>query len=228
MLVKAGVDKQMIHLVYNVVDIDPIAISGDRSWLRQKFSLAPDAIVATAVGRLVWMKGHSVLIEALKNIAADVPQLVLLIVGEGHLKQELQDQIDQSGLSDRVHLVGYQNRESVLSIVKASDIYVMPSHYEGTPIALLEAAAMARPILSTMAGGIPEQVEDGKEAILVPPNDPDALGKGLLRLSKDKEYSRVLGLNAQNRVQQDFNLETQIRDTWSVYRKAVRNHHADM
>jgi glycosyltransferase involved in cell wall biosynthesis len=170
------------------------------------------------------MKGHNALIEALSRIAAEVPQLVLLIAGEGELKQELEQQIEQSGLKGRVHLLGHQDRESVLSIVKSSDIFAMPSNYEGTPIALLEAAALARPILATRAGGIPEMVENGEHAILVEPGDVLGLSAGLLKLAQDKDFSRSLGLRAQNWTKQRFSVERQLAETWDAYRKAWSRH----
>ncbi len=225
MLIKSGFPKDMIHLIYNAVNIDPEKISGDGSWLKQKFHLPPNSIVCTAVGRLVWMKGHAVLIDAMKKIADDVPELVTLIVGEGELKSELQEHIKQSGLQGRIQLVGYHDRDAVLSIVKSSDIFAMPSHYEGTPVALLEAAALARPILSTLAGGIPEMVENGEQALLVPSGDADALSSALLRLATDKDYSRTLGLKAQDQLRQRFSIERQLIETWSVYRKAWSKHH---
>jgi glycosyltransferase involved in cell wall biosynthesis len=172
------------------------------------------------------IKGYDVLIAAFKEIAATIPNLVVLIVGEGEEKDKLQKQIEQSGLRGRVHLVGYYDRDTVLSIVKASDIFAMPSHYEGTPIALLEAAALARPILSTVAGGIPELVMNGESALLVPPGDAHALGAALAKLTTDTEYSQCLGANAQLRIQHYFDLDKQVEETWNAYRKAWGRHHA--
>ncbi|MEW6406134.1 MAG: glycosyltransferase family 4 protein [Chloroflexota bacterium] len=220
LLFKSGYADEMVHLIYNAVNIDPESIPGDSRWLNQKFNLPADAIVCTAVGRLVWMKAHDILIEAVSKIADEVPQLLVLIVGEGELHGELQGKIKAAGLEARVHLVGYQDRDSVLSIVKASDIFVMPSHYEGTPVALLEAAALGRPILATRAGGVPEMVEDGQHALLVPTGDAEALSKGLVHLAKDREVARTLGLNAQHWLKQRFSLERQLAETWDAYRKA--------
>jgi len=221
---KAGFAENKIQLIYNAVSINPKTIAGDPHWLQQKFGLASDSIVCTAVGRLVPVKGYDILIEAMKRLAADIPNLVVLIVGEGEQKDDLQHQIEQSGLQGRVQLVGYYDRDAVLSIVKSSDIFAMPSRYEGTPIALLEAAALGCPIVSTLAGGIPELVTDGEHALLVPPNDPQALSEGLAKLAGERGYAQLLGINAQNRIQQYFNLDKQVEDTWNAYRKAWNRH----
>jgi glycosyltransferase involved in cell wall biosynthesis len=181
-------------------------------------------MICTAVGRLVPVKGYDVLIAAVQKIASKVPQLQCLIIGQGELGDKLCEQIQRASLEDKVHLVGYLDRQEALSILKSSDIFVMPSRYEGTPIALLEAAALARPIVASATGGIPELVRHEEHAFLVTPDSPSALAEGLLKLTLDQEYARVLGENARQRIQQEFDLETQVNATWQAYQKALNRH----
>jgi glycosyltransferase involved in cell wall biosynthesis len=223
-LLQAKIPKDAIELIYNAVEVDPAKISGDAKWLRKKFDLPPQAVICTAVGRLVPVKGYDILVEAVQRISDQIPEFICLIVGEGECKETLLRQIQKAGLENRVRLVGFQNREAVLSILKSSDMFVMPSRYEGTPIALLEAAALGCPILASSTGGIPELVTNNIHALLVPPNDPVALAEGLLRLSADQNYARVLGQNAQQRIQKDFNIDAQLRNTWNAYQKAWGRH----
>jgi glycosyltransferase involved in cell wall biosynthesis len=223
-LLKAGLPEDEIRLIYNAVDINLSAIPGNPEWLRQKFDLPQDAIICTAVGRLVPVKGYDVLVSAMQRVASQAPQLFCLIVGEGEAKEDLAAQIRQTGLEGRVRLLGYYDRENAMAILKSSDIFVMPSRYEGTPIALLEAAALARPILASDTGGIPELVQHGEHAFLVPPGDPTALAQGLLKLALDREYAGILGQNAQQRVHKKFNLESQLTATWQAYQKALEKH----
>lgn len=223
-LLKSGLPEDAVELIYNAVDVNTSAIPGDGTWLRQKFSLPPDSIICTAVGRLVPVKGYDILIAAMQKIAAQVPQLVCLIVGEGQAKEELSAQIRAAGLEARVRLMGYYARPDAMSILKSSDIFVMPSRYEGTPIALLEAAALARPILASCTGGIPELVTHEEHALLVPTGDPDSLAQGLARLAQDRDYAQTLGQKAQQRVRQSFSLEAQVNATWNAYQKAIERH----
>jgi glycosyltransferase involved in cell wall biosynthesis len=223
-LLAAGLPEEKIELIYNAVDVNLSAIRGDAGSLRQKFDLPSDSVICTAVGRLVPVKGYDVLVSAMQRIASQVPQLFCLIVGEGESKVELSAQIRQAGLEDRVRLLGYYDRENAMSILKSSDIFVMPSRYEGTPIALLEAAALGRPILASATGGIPELVHHEEHAILVPPDDPDALAQGLLQLTLDPEYATLLGQKAQQRIHEKFNLESQVDATWHAYQKALDKH----
>lgn len=223
-LLKAGLPEDKVELIYNAVDANLSAIQGDPEWLRQKFDLPPHSVICTAVGRLVPVKGYDVLISAIQRMASQVPQLYCLIVGQGESKEELSAQIRQAGLEGRIRLIGYYDREHAMSILKSSDIFAMPSRYEGTPIALLEAAALARPILASATGGIPELVHHGEHAFLVLPGDPTSLAQGLLKLSLDREYAARLGQNAQQRIHQKFNLESQVNATWQAYQKALNKH----
>lgn len=223
-LLRAGLPEDKVKLIYNAVDMKTSAIPGDSEWLRKKFDLPLDSMICTAVGRLVPVKGYDVLINAVQKIASQVPQLYCLIVGEGEGKEELREQIRGAGLENRVHLLGYYDRQNAMSILKSSDIFVMPSRYEGTPIALLEAAALARPILASATGGIPELVQHEKHALLVSPGDPTALAQGLMKLTLDREYARSLGQRAQRRIRQKFNLDSQVNATWQAYKKALDKH----
>jgi len=223
-LLKAGLRESKVELIYNAVDLDPDAIPGDPAWLRKNFDLPSDSIVLTAVGRLVPVKGYDVLISAMQQIAPKIRRLYCLIVGEGESKDELSNQIHEGGLQDRVRLVGYYDRDGAMSILKSSDIFVMPSRYEGTPIALLEAAALARPILASATGGIPELVQHEENAYLVSPGDPAALAAGILKLASDHDYAGQLAQRAQQRIQEKFNLAFQVRATWEAYQKALDHH----
>ena len=102
----------------------------------------------------------------------------------------------------------------------------MPSRYEGTPIALLEAAALGRPLLATCAGGIPELVTHEQHAYLVPTHDPDALAEGFVKMATDRVYAQKLGERAQQRVRERFNPKTQVDETWAAYEKALAIHRA--
>jgi glycosyltransferase involved in cell wall biosynthesis len=222
-LKKAEKKVPFIDLIYNAIGLSLEEIPGDSTWLKAKFDLPANAIVCSAVGRLVWAKGYEDLIDAIAQIASLEPALHCLIVGDGELRSLLQAKIEQSGLSGRIMLVGYLERDSVLSVLKASDFFVMPSRQEGTPIALLEAAAIGVPILATSSGGIPELVENGKQAVLVPPGDPAALASGLLELSQNPQRRQKLAAQAQAHVAEAFSLEAQVQATQSAYQKALEH-----
>jgi glycosyltransferase involved in cell wall biosynthesis len=224
MLLHSGIPAEAIELIYNTIDLDVSAIPGDSDSLKKQFDLPPQAIVCTGIGRLVPQKGFDLLIEAFARIASQIPDVYCLIIGEGDDKEKLTEQIHLAGLEKRIRLLGYQDRSKAMSILKSSDIFVMPSRYEGTPIALLEAAALSRPILAACAGGIPELVTHEQHAYLVPTTDPEALAEGFLKLTLDSDYARRLGQNAQQRAREQFNPESQVNETWAAYEKALSRH----
>lgn len=225
-LLQSGIPQEIIELIYNAVEIDASKLPGDSKWLRQKFDLPEQSIICTAVGRLVHVKGYDVLINAIQQISARFPQLVCLIVGEGERRDDLSTQIQQAGLQNQIRLVGFQDRQNTLRILKSSDIFVMPSRYEGTPIALLEAAALGLPIIASDTGGIPELVTHEQHAILTAPENSTALAQAIAKLYQDRQYALTLGENAQQRIQQSFSLDQQIKSTWNAYRKALTRNNA--
>jgi glycosyltransferase involved in cell wall biosynthesis len=173
---------------------------------------------------LVSIKNHQLLVTAMGQAITQVPQLTCLIIGEGALKEALVNQIARMGLEEHVKLTGFLERSDVLAILGASDIFVMTSTYEGTPITLLEAAALGLPIVSTRAGGIPELVNDREHALLVEPGDVQGLAQALAKLSQDRGYALELGCHARQHVQESFSQESQIQLTWQAYRKASEIH----
>lgn len=225
-LLRSGIHPDDIELIYNAVDAGSPGIP-DADWLRAKLGLPQGALICTAVGRLVKIKGYDVLVEAAQHACREIPQLVCVIIGEGGSRVELGSQIQQAGLEKRVILAGYFDRDNVLAALKSSDLFVMPSRYEGTPIALLEAGALARPIIASSTGGIPELVTNGEHALLVPPDDPAALASAIIDLCRDRALATRLGQNAQRRVQQKFNLEAQASDTLRAYQKAWSKTHPE-
>lgn len=218
MLFQSGIPEDKIELIYNAVNTTLPKL--EPNFLRTQLNLPSDALICLAVGRLVHIKGYDVLIEAMKEAAAEIPNLVAVIVGEGEIRDELTRQIEATGLNGRIILPGYFPRESILSALDSCDIFAMPSRYEGTPIALLEAGSLACPIIASNAGGMPELVSHEEHALLVTPEDPHALAQALIRLAKDRALAKRLGENAQIRVREKFSLENQVTATMNAYQKA--------
>ena len=223
---ESKIPAERIELIYNAVEIDSIFLQQDREWLKINLGLPKNSIVCLAVGRLVPVKGYDILIRAVKLVITQIPNFVCVIIGEGEQKELLRNQINESKLENHIHLVGFYERESVMAALRSCDIFTMPSRYEGTPIALLEAAAMGCPIIASASGGIPELVNTEEQALLVPKEDPGALAHGLIRLSKDRQFATLLGSNARKHIQENFNLDQQIRRTRAAYQKAWRMRNA--
>ncbi len=221
-LCNAGVPAEKVDLIHNAVEVSAPESDGTRDRVRAALGIPDGAVLCTAVGRLVWAKGYADLIEAFAKVAEDLPQVYCVIVGDGVLRDELQQQINRAGLSKQVLLAGYRERAEALDILRGSDIFLMPSRSEGIPYALLEAGALGLPILATRCGGIPEVVRDEVEAVLVPPADVQALEAALKALCGNPEQRRQLGIAARQRITAEFSAEATIASTRKAYLKAAQ------
>ncbi len=200
-----GVPPEKIRVIPNGIAADFLNVSDRRKveW-RNQFSIAPEESVIFTAGRLSPEKGHQYLIEAAAQLARSGGNLrwKMLIAGSGVLEKSLAAQIQAAGLQDSVKLVGHQ--PEVKPLFGIADIFVLPSLSEGSPMVLLESMAAEVPIVATNVGGIPEAVENGESALLVPHSDSRALSDALARLLKDRDYAQRLAESAFVRVRKNF------------------------
>jgi len=217
-LVASGAPAEAVALIPNAVGVEPEAIAADREWLCAAYQLPPSARLCCSVGRLVEVKGYDCLIRSIA--AAGDPDLHCLIVGDGPQRAELAALAASLGLGGRVRLLGFLERGQALKIVKAADVFVMSSRSEGMPLVLLEAAALARPIIATRVGGIPDVVTDGEHALLVESGDEVALAGALSRLYSDSAFAARLGARARERIARDYSPRAQVESTRRAYQTA--------
>ncbi len=222
-LLESGLPAGMIDLVTNAVEIEAGPKTQDPAFLRRQWQIPADAFICTSIGRLVWAKGQDDFITAFSSIADRLPKAYALIAGEGVLYPVLSRQIQAAGLEKRMILLGHCTPEKVLNVLRASDAFVLSSRSEGVPYALLEAAALGLPILSTRCGGIPDVLTDSVEALLVPVGDPKALAEGLIRFYSDRPWARQLGLAAQEKIRQNHAVKALIDAMQIAYRKACEH-----
>jgi glycosyltransferase involved in cell wall biosynthesis len=164
--------------------------------------------------RLHPQKGLDTLLHAVSR----VPDAVLLIAGDGPERQRLQDLARRLCIADRVRFLGFRN--DVSRLLDACDLFVLPSLYEGLPLALLEAMAHEKPIVATAVAGNEEALADGA-GILVPPRDPDALAAAITALASDPGRARSLAAAGHARVQANFSVERMVDGIVRVYADAL-------
>ncbi len=177
--------------------------------------LSGDVPVIVSVGRLAKQKDFLTLIKSIAIVNIKTP-VRLLIIGGGKLKHTLKEYAKGLGWAESVSLIG--SMPNPYPFMKAADLYVCSSLYEGFSNSLLEAMALSLPIVSTNHDfGANEMIEDGKSGILVPIADPEAMAKAIFRILKDGELRKRLSQNARARAQ-DFTLQK----TASAYEKLFR------
>ena len=223
-LLRSGIPNEKIELIYNAVNVQNQNIDPNVEKLHRQYSIPSNHLICIAVGRLVAIKGFDILIQAAHILKKSSRNVHFLIVGDGESREMLANQIEALGLNENVTLAGYQDHTAVISLVKSSDIFIMPSRYEGTPIALLEAGSLGIPIIASNVGGIPELIQDQTDALLVPPDDPQALAHAVTRLMTDKKLAEMISINAVEKIRTKFNMERQFELTWNAYQKALMFH----
>jgi glycosyltransferase involved in cell wall biosynthesis len=165
------IDNAIVHTDYETTPSTPAE--------KARFGFGPDQIVLAAVGRLSEEKGFNNLLDAVSQLVTEGHNVGLIIAGEGHLKDALQDQINQLELQHRVQLAGFLSDPREL--YRAIDVYVLSSLREGLPNVVLEAMASQRTVVTTKVNGIPRLVQDGHNGLVAPTNDVEALTVGIRR-----------------------------------------------
>jgi glycosyltransferase involved in cell wall biosynthesis len=193
----SGIDPRKIIVIPNGIKPSTPNLK-EQAELRREFGLYKDQIVLISVGRLVYQKAHSVLINAVQEILVQRPEVMLYIAGEGPLRRELEQQIGAFGLSDQICLLG--NRNDVPGLLSIADIFVLPSRWEGLPMALLEAMGIGLPIVATQVEGVNGVLQQNIQGFLVPSEDDRALAEALLKLIKNPQLRIKMGLKSRKRV----------------------------
>ena len=172
-----------------------------------------------AVGRLSAEKGHRVLVCAMREVVKAVPETRLRIYGEGPERTRLAGDIAAAGLGEQVMLAGFvaDPREALA----AAAVVAMPSLLEGLGAAALEAMAMAKPVVATDAGGLPESVLDGVTGMIVPRGDAAALARALVALLRDPERARRLGEAGRVRMLACFDRPRVVERVFSLYQEIL-------
>jgi glycosyltransferase involved in cell wall biosynthesis len=160
--------------------------------------------VLCSVGRLAAQKNHAVLIPVLRRLLDQGLDPVLVLAGDGELRPALEVARDAAGLTDRMLFLG--QRDDVAAIIAASDIFVLPSFYEGTSLALLEAMAAGKPIVASDVPGNRDVLRPGETALLCPPEAPDALAEAIARLVDQPELAAALGAAARAEAREKYDI----------------------
>jgi glycosyltransferase involved in cell wall biosynthesis len=176
-----------------------------------------DTDLITTVARLSVQKGLGDIVEAASAVLQRRPKARFVIVGEGDQRVTLAARIAAAGLSRRVFLAGALPPETVATWLAASDLFLLPSHFEGIPISLLEAMAAGCPPVATRVGGVPEVINDDTVGLLCAPHQPDQLAAAVVSLLGRPDERARIGVAARARVTRDFDRETGYARTLALY-----------
>ena len=215
-LIRHGLPAARIVTAHDALDLALFTMNAaTRAEVRLGFGIRDTQFVITTVGRLSREKGHCFLLEAAQSILDEYPDARFLIVGDGPLRSQLEQQAKSLGINTAVIFAGYQ--VDVAGFLGASDLFVLPSLREGTPNALLEAMALAKPVVVSRMGGVPEIVQDSETGLLVSPEDPKSMARAILALMRDRNRAAAMGQRARQFIEQNFNVQRLAREIVAVY-----------
>jgi glycosyltransferase involved in cell wall biosynthesis len=215
---------ERLEVVYNSVEMPVGDAAADRLRIRREFGLDDNNLLIGTAGRLTPVKAYDQFLLAAKEIAGESPRARFLIAGDGPLGDELKSQAKQLGLAEKVIFPGFRN--DMPAVIAAMDLFVMSSLHEGIPVVLLEAMALARPVVVTAVGGIVEVVQDGRSGRLVQPGNARELAEACKKLIRDPDSRTRLGLAAADRVRSEFTRQNQSRRLIEVYGTMIKRSEA--
>ena len=223
-LTGVGVNPGRATVLDNALDITTTSGAGERSRIRASLGVRDHEHVVICVGRLSREKGHRDLLEAIRLLRTqrrDV-RARFIMSGDGPERAALRAFAQRHGIDESIVWLGQV--ANAQRLYAAADAAVLPSHSEGSPNALLEAASYALPIVATAVGGVPEILVNGFSGRLVPAHCPEALAAALVEVLADRQAAARLGRNARAAIETRHDPATRARTLMRVYRRVAARH----
>jgi glycosyltransferase involved in cell wall biosynthesis len=218
-----GFAPDAIEVIYNGIEIERFSsVGSSRDEARRRIGIPATALVVGSVGRLHPDKNHQLLLRAAARLRSQGVDVFVVIVGDGPERAALETLAEDLGVSGHATFLG--ERTDVERILPAFDAFALPSKTEGTPVTLLEAMAARVPIVAAAVGGIPEMLQDGRDAHLVTLESGDAvaeLATALFAVLSDRSLAHETAERAFARVQRDFSAPAIFQRYLELYREVV-------
>ncbi|TGO03301.1 hypothetical protein PN36_08940, partial [Candidatus Thiomargarita nelsonii] len=211
-----------IDVIHHSIPIDllrPIQ-NLERQEVLARYGVDSNKFIIIAPARLVPQKGHDILLQALEILKEKGRLPCVLILGDGPLENDIRHTVVTKQLSEQVVLHSAISNEELMPVVQASDMFVLPSIFEGFGVAPAEAMALERPVIASRVGGLMELIEDEVSGILVPVGDASSLADSIERLMADELLRQKLGKAGRKRIETRFSVDV-IADRYTNYYKAI-------
>lgn len=198
-----------VHVIPNGVDTDRFRPQPVNEALRAELKLGPTDRVVAIVAALRPEKNHAMLLQAIARVRRNLPNVKLLVVGEGPERARIEQLAAELGIVDAVRMLG--NRGDVSDVLAAADIFGLSSHMEANPVSILEALACEVPVVAPRVGSIPETVRDGETGYLIEAGDADAMAWRIEELLGDESERQRLGKAGRRLVVESWSLDGMVR-----------------
>jgi glycosyltransferase involved in cell wall biosynthesis len=212
--------KPKLCTILNGVDTDQLlADSQDRHSVKPEFGIPDHHQLVVHVANFTPKKRHEDLIRAARLVIDQEPQVTFLLVGQGPLEPDIRAQVKNLNLAGNVVFAGF--RTDAPRLIGAADVFVLPSQFEGLPIAMLEAMALGRPVIASRVGGVPEVISDGVDGLLIDPLSPGQLAEKILAVINCEDLREKLANNALLKVREHFGVKRMVSSTEALYRTVL-------
>lgn len=212
--------RAQVAVLPNGIDLEPFDLPVDREAVRRTLGVFDDkAPLVLTVAVLRPPKGIDRLVAAAPAILDAVPNARFVIVGDGADRAALDAKIQAEGLAGRVSLAGF--RSDVPEVMRAADLFVLPTLDDAMPTVLVEAMAARLPIVASAVGGIPDMIVNERDGLLVPPGDVGALSGAITRLLREPVLARSLAAGGRCRAEAEFGLDGQVARLCSLYGEVI-------
>jgi glycosyltransferase involved in cell wall biosynthesis len=185
----------------------------------KEFNLPPEMLLIGCTNSLEDGKGHDILLEAAESVLKRVSEAVFLIAGDGKRKERIKREVMKRRMEEKFIFTGF--RDDVPHILSALNLLVMPAVSEVFPVAILEAMAMAKPVVASQLPGITEVVADGGSGLFVPPGDVAALSEAIISILTNKSRLKSFGRQGRKIVEQSFDIKLVAGEMERIYHKLI-------
>jgi glycosyltransferase involved in cell wall biosynthesis len=213
---RAGVDGNKICIIHNSCN-EVLFCHKDKVVARINCRLPSDKKIVLFVGNLIKIKGVYTLIESLKILCSSIPELLLLIIGQGEEREKLESLASSYGLNSNIKFLGWVPQKDLPELYNAADIFVLPSITEGHSVALLEAMAVGLPIVASGIGGNIETIEDGVNGFHFETGNTEKLAERLMMILTNRNLRRMMSENSSKIYLEKFSTNNQINSHLKVY-----------
>ena len=221
MVKNSKINASKIKVVYNAIKAEEFNKSVDEKKIRASLYLQKNDVVIGNIARFYENKDHRTLLEAFKLILKQVPNVYLLLIGDGPLRNEMGEIAKNLKIKDSVKFLG--NRRNIAEILRIMDVFVLSSKREGLPMVLLEAMTSGVPIVATDVDGNSELIVDKKTGFIVPPNSPKFLSNAVVQVLADKEKAIKMASRGRDFVREHFSLISMIEKYERIYYYCMRD-----
>jgi glycosyltransferase involved in cell wall biosynthesis len=209
--------RQELTIVANGLDVyklDFLPAEESRKEILNKIGNTGAKTIIGTIANFYPAKGLRYLIETAESFKDD-PNIIFVVIGDGNERQDLEFKIKDLGLENKVFLIG--QLKDAYRYLTAFDIFVLPSVKEGFPWAVIEAMAARLPVIATSVGAVPEIIESGKNGIIVPPANPQAIEKAIRTILESSKLAQELGIQAHQRVLFKYELDKMVRQIEELF-----------